>query len=164
MGRYELGMACLNGHAVNSAADTNPVQNAKCCAKCGEETITACEQCGANIRGNYDVPGVISIGFGWTPPAYCHDCGGPYPWTLRSKDAISAAIDAIDDLYPDEREQLRKSIPDILTETPMSQVAALRFKKAIARIGAVGGKVMTDVLAKVAAEVVKESLGIKQSP
>jgi hypothetical protein len=44
--------------------------------------------------------------------------------------------------------------------TYQSGTAVLRFKKAVAKAGAVGGKVLTDVLAKVAAEAVKGQLGV----
>ena len=27
------------------------------------------------------MPGVVAIGFSYTPPAFCGSCGAPYPWT-----------------------------------------------------------------------------------
>lgn len=151
-------MSCLNGHAVNSSADTNPSLNSTHCPKCGERTITACPACGSAIHGFYSVEGVISFKKPWAPEAYCYNCGKPYPWTERNAASLAATLDELDGLDDADREKLKQSIPDILASTPMTGTAVLRFKKAIAAVGAVGGKVLGDAMAKVAAEVVKQQL------
>jgi hypothetical protein len=55
---------------------------------------------------------------------------------------------------------LKSSIPDVLSETPGTHTAAVRFKKAIAKGGHVGGKRLYDVLTKVAVDVVAKSIGV----
>lgn len=158
MGQYFVGLACLNGHAVNSAADRSPELNAKHCSACGEPTIRACSNCSAAIRGYYFVADVIGWSE-WDVPSHCHECGAPYPWTQRRSEALAAAIDELDELPSDERDRLKKSIPDILAETPKSETAVLRFKKAIAHVGTASGKVLSGVIQRVAADAVKGMLG-----
>jgi hypothetical protein len=130
------------------------------CSKCGAETITTCLSCGASIRGYYHVEGVVSIGFTWTPPAHCHNCGKAYPWTEKKASAVEEMIDELEGLNNEDRAKLKKSIPDIAAETPNSGAAVLRFKRAGAKVGQFGGKLLTDVLSKVAAEAVKKSMGL----
>lgn len=161
MGRYHLGMACLNGHPINSSADRFQESNAKFCRKCGEATISACQQCNAPIRGHYEVPGVISLGEPWKPDAHCHGCERPYPWTERSIQALTEAVElAAEDLSADERDALKDAIPDLIAETPRTQIAAARFKKAITKAGAFGGKLIADTASKLCVEVAKQYLGV----
>lgn len=159
MGHYDVGLACLNGHEINSSADRSPECNAKFCPTCGEPTICQCEGCNAKIRGYYNIEGVFGC-TEWKVASHCHDCGEPYPWTHRRTNALAEAIDELDELSEEERERLKKSIPDILAETPKSETAALRFRKVVAKLGSAGGKVLGDVLRKVAVDTVKSSLGL----
>jgi len=159
MGQYRIGLACLNGHAVNSAADTSPELNAKFCPKCGEPSIDRCSKCKEYIRGYYYAEGIVSLRK-WKIPSHCHECGTSYPWTQRRSEALVETIDELDGLSDDERERLKKSIPDILVETPKSETAILRFKKTASKVGKVGGKALMNVLSKVVADAVKASLGI----
>jgi hypothetical protein len=118
-----------------------------------------CPSCSASILGEYDSPNVAVISFrGWKPPAHCHQCGKPYPWTERRAAALADAIDEVDELSQIERDKLKQSIPDVLSKTPGTDTAVARFKKAIKKGGDVGGKLLSDVLAKVAAEVVTKSI------
>lgn len=150
----------MNGHPINFSTSSSPERNAKFCPMYGELTISACPACHQFIRGYYHVEGVFAIGPAWEPSAHCYGCGKPYPWTQRRADALNETLDELEELDDAERARLKKAIPDILAETPQSGTAVLRFKKAVAKAGAVGGKVLTDVLAKVAAEAVKGQLGL----
>ncbi len=158
MGQYDVGLVCLNGHEINSLAASNSGSNQAFCTTCGERTTDRCLSCNGPIRGHYHVEGVISL-FPWVVPSHCHACGQPYPWTQRRSEALAEALDELDELSAEEREKLKKSIPDILVETPKSGTAALRFKKAVVKVSTAGGKVLTEILTKVAAEAVKKVLG-----
>jgi hypothetical protein len=83
------------------------------------------------------------------------------PWTQRKTEALAEAIEWLDDLTDTEKDKLRESIPDVIKETPRTDTAIAIFKKAIGKAGAIGGKLLTDVLSKVAAEVVVRSMNIK---
>lgn len=62
-------------------------------------------------------------------PAYCHNCGKPYPWTEATMRAAEHIIDMLDELTPDQKKQLVDFIPDIIVETPQSRYAALVYAK-----------------------------------
>ncbi|GEM_PF-967428 len=83
---YDLMQSCLNGHIITSRGLTNPELKPRC-PKCGEETITQCPSCGTQIQGHLHIPGVGYSGPS-SPPAHCHNCGEPYPWTQRRKDKL----------------------------------------------------------------------------
>lgn len=159
MAHYDVGLVCLNGHSVNSKSHSSPEFNTKFCRGCGEPTIDTCQKCKAPIRGYCHIEGVITMR-SWKPPRHCHECGEAYPWTERRREALAAAIEELDELTETEREKLRESIPDVIQETPKTETAVARFKKAIGQAGTVGGRLLSDVLTKVAAEVVVKSMGI----
>lgn len=150
----------MNGHGVNGAADANPGPNEDFCSKCGEPTIRQCPACNEQIRGHYfdteDWEEIRAPGF--TPRTYCHRCGKAYPWTIRAEAAVAATIDELEELTTAERDALKSSIPDLLVETLKTQPALLRLKKAMGKVGAAGAKFLTDVLTKVAAEVVVKAM------
>jgi hypothetical protein len=60
-------------------------------------------------------------------PAFCHECGEPYPWT-GSK--LEAARDLVDQLGLDipERALLETSIEELIRNTPRAPAEAVRFK------------------------------------
>lgn len=78
MGYYDVAQICMNGHVINESCKEYPQHNQNFCDKCGEKTITKCEGCGADIRGNYNEPGVLVFAPMITPK-YCHNCGKMYP-------------------------------------------------------------------------------------
>jgi len=53
----------------------------------------------------------------------------------RRTEALAEALEELDGLSNEERDKLKKSIPDILADTPKSETAALRFKKPSSRLG-----------------------------
>ena len=77
---------CLSGHQITSMADSHPEHKRKNCPKCGASTITQCPACKANIPGYHHIPSVIRIG-STKVPAFCQECGKPYPWTSRNQGA-----------------------------------------------------------------------------
>ena len=79
---YDTAQVCLNGHLITSRAQTSPRLQKKRCPVCGELAITKCPGCGTPIRGHYHGWEVNGVG-PTAPPAHCHDCGTPYPWTQR---------------------------------------------------------------------------------
>ncbi|MCG6537003.1 MAG: DUF2321 domain-containing protein [Syntrophales bacterium LBB04] len=80
MGTYRIAEVCLNGHVSTDSADEFPESREKFCSRCGEATITQCPSCKSNIRGYYYIEGVIG-GEEYEPPAFCFNCGNPFPWS-----------------------------------------------------------------------------------
>jgi hypothetical protein len=156
---YDVGLVCLNGHEVNANYRDSPERNAKFCPNCGAKTINACPSCNESIRGWYFVPGVLSVR-SWEVSGHCHECGTSYPWTERKAKALAETIDELDELDSAEREKLKDSIPDVMSDTPSTDVATSRFRKAMTKMGTTGRKLLYDVLTKVASEAVVKSLGM----
>ena len=58
-------------------------------------------------------------------PAFCHQCGSPYPWTETRLKAFQQIVDSLDDISPELKERLKNSFPDIVCETPKTELAAI---------------------------------------
>lgn len=129
---YDTAQVCLNGHTVNDSSVASPEHNKKFCDQCGAPSISTCQECQAPIKGDYHVSGVFGISH-YTPPKFCENCGKPYPWTTAKLQAAIDLADELDSLTDGERETLRKSLPDIIRDTPQTAVAATRFKKLLAK-------------------------------
>lgn len=154
---YDTAQVCLNGHVINSKAQTLPVSNQNHCDECGEKTILACPECNTPIRGDHHVPGVLAISR-YSPPAFCHNCGKSLPWTQRKLDAARELADEFDDLTEDEREQLKCSLGDLLQDTPKTQVAETRFKRLMKKAGKEAYDGMKTILVDVVSDAVKKSV------
>lgn len=120
-GTYDTWQNCVNGHSIDYRAATSPQHNQNRCNRCGAETITACPQCPATIRGKYQVPGIVSADGELIPPTYCHNCGQPYPWTAQAIAAAKELADLVDGLSDAEIEQFRSSIDDLVQGGPESR-------------------------------------------
>jgi hypothetical protein len=95
---YDTAQICTRGHVITSYLVSQPQGSQKFCKTCGSPTITTCQVCNENIRGEYHVPGVISF-FPYSVPDFCHGCGSAYPWTVAKSRATKELSDKI---YPDE--------------------------------------------------------------
>jgi hypothetical protein len=151
---------CLNGHPTTSDCELSPELRSKFCAKCGATTISACPECNANIRGHYYVPGVISVGGKYQPPNFCHNCGKSLPWTSRSIEAAKELTDEIDTLTAEEKGALKATFEDLTADSPKTQVATVRYKKFLAKVGPVLGDTLNKIVVPVATEAVKKMLGL----
>ena len=155
-GWYDTAQICTNGHIINSSSVKFPEFNTKFCSKCGEPTITICQNCNSSIRGYYHDSFINVVDFGNKPPSFCPDCGKPYPWTERKLKAAQKLSDEVDNLNPEERELLKKSLDDIVRDTPETTVAATRFKKIVAKAGKVAAEGFKDILVDIVSETAKK--------
>jgi hypothetical protein len=156
-GSYDVGQICLNGHTVNASSREFPQHNKNFCDKCGAATTTTCQACGAPIQGEYYVPGFIGASH-YSPPAFCHNCGKPYPWTEARLKAARDLSDELDNLSDDEKENLKRSVDDIVRDTPQATVAAARFKKLIAKAGKTAADGFREILVDVVGEAAKRTI------
>lgn len=154
---YDTAQVCVSGHAINEFAQSAPQHNQEHCEKCGAETIVACPKCSAKIRGHYHAPGVVSF-FQYSPPAFCHKCGDPYPWTRNALKAARELALELDGLTPEERESLSKSVEDLVRDTPTTPVSMLRFKKLMPKAGKAAAELMKKILFDVATEAVRKQV------
>jgi hypothetical protein len=158
MGYYDIAQICLNGHVVNDRSRGSPEFNAPYCRKCGAETIVACPSCSKDIRGDYVVPNVLVLGGSPSPaPAYCHNCGKPFPWTQRRLDALTSLTGESSSLA-DDRDDLADLVPDLMADTPRTELAVARWRKALAKVEEHIAPALKSILTQIASEAVKKML------
>ena len=97
------------------------------CTLCGAKTIIICQNCNKEILGYYHSK--YAVPYDYVVPKYCHNCGKPYPWTESALQAAAELLALDDNLTLDEAQILVTALPDLLTETPKTQLAVAKFKK-----------------------------------
>jgi hypothetical protein len=97
MPHYDVMQVCVKGHQITAHYNSSPERRQDFCKECGFPTIFACPRCKEAIRGEYNVSGVVAIGFEVPVPEFCHKCGEPYPWTKENHQKKS-----IDDKMKDD--------------------------------------------------------------
>jgi len=153
---YDVAQICLNGHVVNDSAVGSPEHNKKFCDLCGKPTITSCQNCESPIQGYYYMESVT--GYGYDRPAFCPQCGHAYPWTQAALDAAREFADELDELNGEEKELLKRSLDDIVGDTPRTPLAATKFKKYAAKAGKAAADSLKSILINVASETAKKLL------
>jgi hypothetical protein len=155
---YDIAQICMNGHVVNRGMRQMPGANQNCCSKCGAPTIHKCQQCQADINGNRLMSGPGGSLITFDQPAYCPKCGTAYPWIVSKIEVAKLLIQETDGLEDAEKEKLAGSIDDLVKESPRTQLAATRLKKAAGKIGVEGLKVLKDTISDIVSNTVKELL------
>lgn len=154
---YEVAQICMNGHVITSLLNVNPVHSQNYCSQCGALTITTCPKCNKKIRGSYYDPNwFLDYDGSYKKPGFCHNCGTAYPWTDSKLKAARALSDELDNLTPDERDLLKKSLDDIVRDTPQTTVSALQFKKIAAKAGSIAATALKDIIIDIASEAAKK--------
>ena len=99
--------------------------------------LDQCGNCKVSLKGQEKVAGYgessryfIPSNRRWTVPAYCSNCGKPHPWTEKALEAVQELIDETEGLSKEDKDKLKQSIPDLLTETPKTAVAPLAHSDA----------------------------------
>ena len=154
---YDIAQICENGHVLNSMAHDHPDRNQNHCDKCGVRAIVACPSCQTAIRGKYHIPGVIGF-FDYDAPAFCYQCGTSFPWTVARLRAAEALADELEGLTTEDRESLKKSLHELVRETPNARVAETRFKRIMRKVGKDGYESMRSLLADIVSEVVRKTI------
>lgn len=157
MGQYDVGQVCLNGHGITGSVKSSPEFMKKFCDKCGAATITACPSCDAEIQGRYKSSGVISVR-NYEPPAYCKNCGKPYPWTEAKIQAAKELAFELEDLSDGDKQILADNIEDMMAETPRTTLAATRFGKAFKKAGGQAAGALRDIIVDIASETAKKTI------
>jgi hypothetical protein len=150
---YDTAQICTNGHVINEQLVSSPHINKKFCDKCGAPTITTCQYCNATIKGAYHTRTTTSS---YARKSFCPDCGKPYLWTEAKLKAAKELADELNKLSLEEREMLKKSIDDIIRDTPQTPVAATRVKKLIVKAGKPAAEAFRKLFIDVASETAKK--------
>lgn len=155
---YDSAQICLNGHLINMRYKGSPARNQDFCKDCGTATVHACEHCNVEIRGAYNVSGIADLTGHYDIPSFCHSCGKAYPWTQQKLDAMREMTDELDELTDEEKDKLKQSLDDIIAETPKTEVAILRFKKILTKLGKDSYEGIRSILVDVTSEAIRKSM------
>ena len=149
--------ACINGHTLVSS---RWIDKAEFCEKCGAKMMDKCQECGSPIK-EWNYRGAAVLG---TPQyaraAYCKWCGKPYPWTQSAFEAVIDLVQEEEELDDIQRSKLVDSLPDIISETPKTQVAIVRFKKALLSAGKFTADGLRQFAIDFGCELAKKQLGL----
>jgi len=157
MGIFRIAEVCPNGHVSTIYADQFPELREKFCSKCGEATITQCPSCKSNIRGYYYVEGIIG-GEEYKLPAFCFNCGKPFLWTERKISSAVELIEAGAELSAEELAQFKEDLNELTKDSPRLQVASLRFKKVMSKVGSSIAGGVREIVVDVLSETAKKAL------
>lgn len=162
---FATAQICNDGHVINNDIEHHPECNRDFCSECGAKTISACPSCNEPIKGLYFkteiyqtprtgvyIPGerhsnTISTNVPVDPkaeykvPAYCHNCGSPYPWTESLLKEADTIIDSFDELKYEQRKILKERFPDLLSDSSRTISSALIFSKLVNGLTDVGSAV-----------------------
>jgi len=155
---YDTAQVCLNGHTTTDCINLAPEQMSSFCEKCGAPTITQCPTCNHPIRGYYRVPGMVGVGEEYKPPAFCPNCGHPYPWTERRLAVARSMAESVPGLTSGERRLLTNDLDDLVRDTPATPLAASRLKKILPKIGSEAAGMLKSVLVDVLTEAAKKAI------
>lgn len=167
---FDNALICKAGHVANIYKELHPERNTEHCLICPEEVISACPSCNTPIRGGYystEVWNTTYAGSIISPqhsntrthtqeltsldnyqfPAYCHKCGQPYPWTEERLAVGEQIVDALEGLDPEQKSQLKALFPDLIIETPRSNLAVIELAKIVDAFRSFGKDVFINWLA-----------------
>ena len=159
MSEYYNAVVCTNGHVLSRYHEPGEkVDNF--CQQCGGKTILSCSNCGTAIRG-HAVDGIITLSAKPPkPPAYCPVCGNPYPWTEKASLALIQTLREEDELETKVIDNIERSLPDVISETPATGLAAARFRKALLAVGTFTAEAAKDFIVNFGCEAIKNILGV----
>ena len=151
---YYPAFICENGHEISTLSNSC---SDKYCSKCGSRIINRCPHCNGVIRGRPDE----SYGFitEFEVPTYCRSCGKPYPWTSAAIEATVHLLEA-SDLTSVEQQDIVQILPDAISETPRTLLAAVRFKKALASAGSFVAEGLRQFAIDFGCELLKKQLDL----
>ncbi|HIN34405.1 MAG TPA: DUF2321 domain-containing protein [Dehalococcoidia bacterium] len=76
-----------------------------------------------------------------------------------STKVVKALAEESDELSDAERASLNESLPDLVSDTPQTQVAIMRINRWLSRTGGETSIAVKEVLMRVATEAVKRQMG-----
>lgn len=154
----DAALICKNGHLINGCFHTHPQKNVPFCSECGASTISECPTCHKEISGDYK--GEFGYAIPWDIPKYCEYCGKPFPWTQSVIESISLIIQEESGLSRDLKQSVIESLPDVVSQTPRTELASIRMKKVLAGATSVAVDTIRQFIIDFGCELMKQRLGI----
>lgn len=145
---------------ITSSIEHNPELMHDYCPKCGAKTLTSCPSCGAAINGELYDDEITIIGYEPVVDSYCPKCGKPYPWTESAIRNATLLIQEEEELSEQLKSSVIESLPDIITETPATNIAVVRMKKCLASVGKFTSEGLRQFAIDFGCELAKKSLGL----
>jgi hypothetical protein len=154
-GQYDLAQYCRAGHEITQFASSSPERRQNFCSTCGAPTISACEGCGAPLRGYYHAAVT-----GWLTPRanHCYKCGAQHPWVAEKLAAGREMIEFMEDLSPEDKVNLNRSLDDIVQGGARAELGVFRFKTLLAKVTKGGQDLLYKLAVDVASEAAKKML------
>lgn len=156
MSSYHTAQVCLNGHLVCQSIQDYPDEQQNFCSDCGAKTITECPSCHSKLRGFYDSDFIMAT----KVEHYCFNCGVPYPWTSSAIESTQLIIQEDESLDEIQKASLIESLPDVVSETPKTKLAVVRFQKALKTAGSFTAEGVRQFAIDFGCEFAKKTLGI----
>ena len=152
---YYPAFICENGHTISSSSDAC---TDRFCSTCGGRVFNQCPECHKQIRGKYrDSIGLMAK---YKVPAYCRDCGKPYPWTKIAIETTVLMLEEEANLTFADRQKLIEVLPDAITETPKTPLAAIRIRKAIETASSFVAEGLRQFVIDFGCELLKNKIGL----
>jgi hypothetical protein len=104
------------------------------CRICGAMNISTCPHCQVSIELSYD------------RPAFCAQCGKAFPWTTYAIRAASECTDDIQQLSPQEKEELKATFEDLTVDTARTPLAVERYRHLTAKAGGRPAQVLEKII------------------
>lgn len=184
--KYGTAQICTSGHLVCPDISAFPEKVSDFCSDCGSPVISKCPSCQAPIRGLHYLmspeyrlvqhgslfDGGITASnelYDWHQqpdedfkvPAYCYQCGSPYPWTLRLLESADRITDLMDELSEKQKEQLKECFPNLLSNSVESSYSALLASKLLSLTSSIAQGALKNLLENFLAEPIILLLGWK---
>lgn len=149
---------CTKGHTL---VESRPLNDNEYCEKCGATMIAKCPKCGKSIKEwHYDDRIIAAAIRNFPRPLYCKSCGNPYPWTESAIQNAKLLIQEEEKFSEQLRTSLVDSLPDIVSETPGTNVAVVRVKKFFASAGKFTSDAIRQFVIDFGCELAKKLLGL----
>ncbi len=111
----------------------------------------------ADLNGHDEVPPALH-GKPASPLSLCPSPATSMPWTESRIRAAKELADDIEHLRPRERELLKQSIDELLTDSPRADLAVVRFKRLIAKAGDDTHIALREILVLVVSDAVRRAI------
>ena len=152
---YHIAQICTSGHLITDSYDLFEYERRPFCPLCGSPTMTSCPSCGSDLLGSVEGSKDSVV-----IHPYCGFCGEPYPWTKSALDNAAAIIQEEEMFDAQLKEALSSSLPDVISETPGTNLAMIRLKKALSAAGKFTSDALRQFVIDFGCELAKQSLGL----
>jgi hypothetical protein len=156
MSNYDTAQICLNGHLLTESVEEYPSEQSYC-SKCGSKSITKCPNCNAQLHGYGRYLGIIKP---TEVTAYCYNCGKPYPWTESALESANLIIQEAENFSVEDKAALVESLPDIVSETPRTNLAIARTQRFLKAVGGLTADMIRQFVIDFGCELAKKQIGI----